>query len=351
MKLRRIPMPITRRVIKTMALTKNSCVPDYLIQGNGTVYTIDSCYKNGGPQILFDIVDIPYNYNAIFGRGSLTKFEAASHHNYLKLKMPGPVGVIVVKGSQPSAVTVTRFGREVHTVEVEEQEKTKPVPKPTPHGNVVQRQLDSSDLAKVISLGSDLSEQEVEGILAVLKKNIDIFAWGPDDVGGVSPDLIMHRLAVKPEAKPKLRKMSSDRQEAAKAEVNKLLKAGVIQEIDHPDWLANPVLVRKSNAKWRICVDFTDLNKVCAKDDFPLPRIDQLVDSTDGCEFMSFLDAYSGYHHIHMNPTDIPKTAFITPFDTFCHLRMPFGLRNAGATFARLVQKVLGLQLGQNVEA
>jgi hypothetical protein len=83
-------------------------------------------------EILFDIVDIPYNYNAIFGRGTMTKFEAVSHHNYLKLKMPRSTGVIVVKGSQPSTATVAPFGREVHTVEVEGQEKTKPVPKPTP---------------------------------------------------------------------------------------------------------------------------------------------------------------------------------------------------------------------------
>jgi hypothetical protein len=76
----------------------------------------------------------------------------------------------------------------------------------------------------------------------------------------------------------------------------------VIREINHPEWLANPVLVKKSNGKWRMCVDFTDLNKACSKDDFPLPRIDQLVDSTAGCVLMSFLDAYSGYHQIFTNP-------------------------------------------------
>ena len=103
-------------------------------------------------------------------------FEAVSHHNYLKLKMPGPTGVIVVKSSQPSAAIVTPFSREVHTVEVEEQEETKPVPKPAPHGKIVQRQIDDSDPAKVISLSGDLREQEVESILVVLKKNIDIFA-------------------------------------------------------------------------------------------------------------------------------------------------------------------------------
>jgi hypothetical protein len=115
--------------------------------------------------------------------------------------------------------------------------------------------------------------------------------------------------------------------------------------------LENLVFVKKSNGKWRICVDFTDLNKACPKDDFPLPRIGQLVDSTVGCELMSFSDAYSGYHQILMNPGDIPKTAFIKPFGTFHHIRMPFGLANAGATFARLICKVLCSQLGWNVEA
>jgi hypothetical protein len=253
-------------------------------------------------QVLFDVVDIPYNYNAILGRATLNKFEAISHHNYLKLKMPGPAGVIVVKGLQSSAASkgdLAIINRAVHNVEAELHSRPKHVPKPTPHDKIVKVQIDHADPAKLVSLGDGMGEQEAEGILAVLKKNIDIFAWSPDEVGGVSADLIMHHLAVKPDAKPrkqKLHKMFADRQEAAKAEVQKLLRDGVIQEIDHPEWLANPVLVRKSNGKWRMCIDFTDLNKACPKDDFPLPRIDQLVDSTAGCELMSFLDAYSGYH-------------------------------------------------------
>nr|AAT47106.1 putative polyprotein [Oryza sativa Japonica Group] len=301
-------------------------------------------------QILFDVVDIPYNYNAIFGRATLNKFEAISHHNYLKLKMPGLAGVIVVKGLQSSAASksdLAIINRAVHSVETEPHEQPKNMPKPTPHGKITKVQIDDADPTKLVSLGGDMGEEEVESILEVLKKNIDTFAWSPDEVGGVPADLIMHHLAVKLDIKPrkqKLRKMSADRQEAAKAEVQKLLRAGVIQEIDHPEWLVNPVLVRKSNGKWRMCVDFSDLNKAYPKDDFPLPRIDQLVDSTAGCELMSFLDAYSDYHQIHMNPLDIPKASFITPFGTFCHLRMPFGLRNAGATFARLVYKVLGIE-------
>uniref|UniRef100_A0A0A9HN86 Reverse transcriptase domain-containing protein n=1 Tax=Arundo donax TaxID=35708 RepID=A0A0A9HN86_ARUDO len=88
-----------------------------------------------------------------------------------------------------------------------------------------------------------------------------------------------------------------------------------------------------------MCVDFTALNKACPKDDFPLEKIDRLVDSTSMCEMMSFLDAYSGYHQVWMAEEDEEKTAFITPHSTFCYLRMPFGLKNAGATFTRLVRR------------
>ena len=97
--------------------------------------------------------------------------------------------------------------------------------------------------------------------------------------------------------------MSTERLEAAKKQISKLITAGAIREIKYTEWLANPVLVQKEG-KWRMCVDYTDLNKACPKDDFPLPRIDQPVDSTSGCELMSFLDAYSGYHQIHMAKDD-----------------------------------------------
>jgi hypothetical protein len=92
-------------------------------------------------------------------------------------------------------------------------------------------------------------------------------------------------------------------------------------------------MVRKANGKWRMCVDFTDLNKACPKDHFPLPRIDQLVDSTAGCELLSFLDAYSGYHQISMANEDEEKTTFIMSFGVFCYVKMPFGLITVGNTF------------------
>jgi len=95
-------------------------------------------------------------------------------------------------------------------------------------------------------------------------------------------------------------------------EVEKLLEADFIRELFYPDWLANVVMVKKSNSKWRMCVNFTDLNKVCLKDSFPLPRIDQLVDSTAGHKLLSFMDAFSGYNQILMNEDDQEKTSFIT---------------------------------------
>jgi hypothetical protein len=114
--------------------------------------------------------------------------------------------------------------------------------------------------------------------------------------------------------------------------------------------LANVVLVKKSNEKWRMCVDFTDLNKACPKDSFPLPRIDALVDSTSGYGLLSFMDAFSGYNQILMHPQDREKTAFITDRGLYCYKVMPFGLKNAGATYQRLVNKMFQAQLGRNME-
>ena len=110
----------------------------------------------------------------------------------------------------------------------------------------------------------------------------------------------------------------------------KLLVAGFIKKVYHPEWFANPVPVRKKGGKWRMCVDYTGLNKTCPKDPFPLPRIDQVVDSTSGCETLYFLDAYSGYHQIMMKESNQLVTSFITPFGSFCYVTMPLGLKNAG---------------------
>ena len=167
--------------------------------------------------------------------------------------------------------------------------------------------------------------------------------------------MIEHKLAVNPGARPVkqvLRNQSKEKLEFIIAEVDKLIEAGVIRSVPHPSWVANPVVVPKPMTfKWRLCIDFTDLNKACPKDPFPLPRIDMIVDSTAWCELLCFLDAFSRYHQIMMSLEDQEKTAFITPKGCYCYTRMPFGLRNAGATFQRAMQACLGSQLGRNVEA
>jgi hypothetical protein len=109
------------------------------------------------------------------------------------------------------------------------------------------------------------------------------------------------------------------------------------------------VMVWKKNGKWRMCTNFTNLNKCCPKDDFPLARIDTIVDFTKGCEMMSLLDNFSGYHQIWLRREYEEKTSFITPFGTYCYLRMFEGLCNAGSTFCRMMKAALKGQVGRNV--
>jgi hypothetical protein len=172
---------------------------------------------------------------------------------------------------------------------------------------------------------------------------------------GVPRELAEHKLKVYPQARSirqKLRRFTPDKREAIRAELARLVAAGFIREVLHPEWLANPVLVLKKNkVDWRMWVDYTDLNKHCPKDPFGLPRIDQVVDSTAGCSVLSFLDCYSGYHQISLAKEDEEKTAFITPFGAFCYTSMPFGLKNAGATYQRAIQTCLADHWGKRVEA
>jgi hypothetical protein len=158
---------------------------------------------------------------------------------------------------------------------------------------------------------------------------------------GVPRELAEHKLKVYPQARPiqqKLHRFMPDKREAIRAELARLVSAGFIREVMHPEWLANPVLVLKKNKiDWRMWVNYTDFNKHCPKDTFGLPRIDQVVDSTIGCSMLSFLDCYSGYHQISLAKEDEGKTAFITLFGAFCYTSMSSGLKNAGATYQRAI--------------
>jgi hypothetical protein len=186
-----------------------------------------------------------------------------------------------------------------------------------------------------------------------LRANANIFAWSPSDMPGIPREVAEHSLDILPHShvvQQRLRRFDEERRRAIGVELRKLLEAGFIKEVFHPTWLDNPVLVKKENGKSRMCVDYNSLNKACPKVPFPLPRIDQIVDSTAGCELLCFLDAYSGYHQIKMKESDQLATSFITSFGMYCYITMSFGLRNAGATYQRCMQHVFGDHIGRTIE-
>jgi hypothetical protein len=308
-------------------------------------------------QVVFDIVDMEYPYNAIIGRGTLNAFKAILHPAYLCMKIPSEQGPIAVHGSQEAARRAEgnwTDSKAIHNIDGAEacqqykykREKAASADQPKP-------MLLCEDITEQrVLLGSQLSDEQEKTLLRFLFNNKDVFSWLANDLYGVNRDVIEHSLSVDPSFRPRkqrLQKMSEDKAEGAQNEVKRLLSAGVIREMKYPEWLANTVMVKKANGKWRMCIDFTYLNKACPKDEFPLPRIDSLVDAAASTEVMSLLDCYSGYHRIWMKKEDEPKTSFITPSGTYCYLRMPEGLKNAGGSFSRMIAKVLHSQLGKNI--
>ncbi|XP_075640542.1 uncharacterized protein LOC142612320 [Castanea sativa] len=138
--------------------------------------------------------------------------------------------------------------------------------------------------------------------------------------------------------------------DAVKEEVLKLKQTGAIKEVFYPEWLANTVVMKKKNGKWRVCLNFTNINKACPKDYFHMARIDQLVDATVDHSRISFLDAFQGYHQMPLALHDQEKTAFVTPTGNYHYRVMPFGLKNAGSTYQRMMTRMFEPQLGKNME-
>jgi hypothetical protein len=179
-------------------------------------------------------------------------------------------------------------------------------------------------------------------LVTFLRANVYVFAWQPSQMPGIPREVIEHHIKIYPDARPvqqRPQKQSVERQNFIHKEIKKLLDAGFIREVHHPWWLANPVVIPKANGKLRIYIDYTSLNKACPKDPFPLSRIDQIVNSTSGCDLLCFLDAYSGFHQIPMSREDEENTAFIIVDGLFCYVSMPYGLKNALPTFVRAMHK------------
>jgi hypothetical protein len=310
-----------------------------------------------------------YPYNAIFRRGLLNTFKAALHSLYLCLKLPATLGVIPVQGNQKDARNIEQgFAPGDRNVNYLKDEKTED------HSSITNRQnkgsfgsrpiepeceiktvpLDLRIPDKMVMISQDLAPSEAEELLSFLNKNCDVFTWRTSDLTGVSRDVIEHKLEVNPSTRPRmqrLHKISDEKITTVKAELQRLLDAGFIREVYYTSWLTNVVMVKKKNGKWRICTDFTDLNKSYPKDDFPLIRICKVVDSAAGCEIMALLDCFSGYYQIWLWEEDQEKTSFIMPFGTYCYLRMPEGLKNVGPSFYRMMKVILKEQLERNVFA
>jgi len=148
-----------------------------------------------------------------------------------------------------------------------------------------------------VLVGTLLSKREKDELIAFLCKNKDIFAWSHRDIPRVDPSMAEHKLNIDPRyplVKQKKRRFALERNKIVSNEKDRLLEMDAIEPCEHPNWLSNVVVVEKKNGKWGVCINFTNLNKACPKDSFPLPKIDKLIDATVGYERMSFLDAYLG---------------------------------------------------------
>ena len=241
-------------------------------------------------------------------------------------------------------------------LEMEDQQQTMYIGKQRalvePVEELEEVRLDDTRPERTTKIGTLASWPVRRMITTFLRNNQDVFAWNHEEMPGIDPSVMVHKLNVLPSFPPvrqKKRAFTQERDKAIAEEVRKLLKAGFIREVYYPDWLANVVTVKKANENWRMCVDFTNLNKACPKDSYPLPRIDTLVDSTARHQLLSFMDAFSGYNQIRMDKSDQEKTSFVTSQGLFCYKVMPFGLKNAGATYQRLMNKMFANQIGRNV--
>ncbi|XP_028547560.1 uncharacterized protein LOC114578513, partial [Dendrobium catenatum] len=202
-------------------------------------------------------------------------------------------------------------------------------------------------------ISSLLSEDQAEEMKELLCEFRDCFAWTYVEMPGLSPDVAVHRLAIKNDAVPVKqapRRMRLEIEEQVIAETKKLIEAGFIREEKYADWIANIIPVKKKNGQIRICIDFRDLNKACPKDDFPLPVSELLVDNTSNYDMFSFMDGSSGYNQIKMETEDEKHTSFRTPIGIFCYTVMPFGLKNAGATYQRAMTCIFDELIHQKVE-
>ncbi|XP_014523638.1 uncharacterized protein LOC106779933 [Vigna radiata var. radiata] len=313
-------------------------------------------------KVRYLLVDANTSYNVLLGRPCLNSFGAIVSTPHLTMKYPTSRGTIcTIRADQKVARECYAAGLKMYPRETRRRTggasvamadldpRTNTEDRLEPQGET-QPMIVGTNPDQVTFIAQGLEEEMERQLRAALWRNRDLFAWTAADMPGIHPSIMAHRLSLFREARPiaqKKRKMGEEKRRAVQEEVRKLQTAGFIREVTYTTWLANVVMVKKSNGQWRMCTDYTDLNKACPKDSYPLPSIDVLVDRASEHQILSFLDAYSGYNQIPMHNPDREKTTFMADQANFCYEVMPFGLKNAGATYQRLMNKIFTDQIGR----
>ena len=225
-----------------------------------------------------------------------------------------------------------------------------------------QRQIfETQEEIETINIGDAEEAREIKVVKGVERDDIlkacleykEVFAWTYNDMPGLDPAIATHKIPLEEGCTPiqqKLRRMRMEVQQKVREEIIKRLDAGFIRTVDYPKWVSNIVPVMKKDGNVRMCYDYRDLNKVSPKDNFPLPHIDMVIDNAARHARYSLVDGYSGYNQILMDIDDMEKTTFTTLWGTYCHTVMPFGLRNAGATYQRAMVTLFHDMMHKQVE-
>ncbi|GKC21031.1 reverse transcriptase domain-containing protein [Tanacetum coccineum] len=268
-------------------------------------------FRRGGltrnVMMKFTVVRVSSPYNVILERTGLQELRAVSSTIHAMLKFPTPKGI------------VTLCARTEPVYEWEEKILVNP-----------------AFPEQAITIGTQISTKCREQLIRLLKDIMDVFAWQPSDMAGVSRRLIRHALNVNnfvPPVAQKRRVLGTKKSKVVTREVEEWVKARIVRPVKYPTWISNPVLVKKAGGTWRMWIDFKNLNAACLKDYYPLQEFDLKVKVVMGHTFKCFLDAYKGYHQVQMSKEDEEKTAFYTDQGRYYYVKMPFDLKNVGATY------------------
>ncbi|XP_076932807.1 uncharacterized protein LOC143598483 [Bidens hawaiensis] len=268
--------------------------------------TLSDGIHSRSEEVEFLVLPATSKLDIILGREPIGDFNAHPSTTHGAVGVPTRTGVAII-----------HVNRHCFTTESSRPGK---VPKKTLRTETEKWVLNKKFHDQIVTIGPAISEIVRTFLKQLLTKNVDIFAWQPADMTGVPRSIAEHKLRVNPVFTPivqKKRKMGPEQTKAMNEQVQDLLHAGIIRESKYQTWVANPVIVPKSNGTWRMCIDFKDLNKACPKDCYPLPDIDLKVDAVAPFKFKCFLDAYKGYHQIRMAASYEDKTAFRTDQGTF----------------------------------